>query len=80
MGEREKTRWEYRRHEQDRALVCPVLLRKGYPVQFPAEGPRSSWDGREMPVVIVGVPIGVTCEVIRKVGPLADSLLMDWPL
>jgi prephenate dehydrogenase len=54
---------------------------EGYPVLVSGrkEGPDLPEMTEECPVVIVSVPIGVTCEVIRKVGPLmkADSLLMD---
>jgi len=54
---------------------------EGYPVLV--SGRREGPDLPEMTgncrVVIVSVPIGVTCEVIQKVGPFmkADSLLMD---
>ena len=54
---------------------------EGYPVLVSGrrEGPDLPEMAGKCPVVIVSVPIGVTCEVIRKVGPLmkADSLLMD---
>jgi prephenate dehydrogenase len=54
---------------------------EGYPVLVSGrrEGPSLPEMAGKCRVVIVGVPIGVTCEVIRKVGPLmkADSLLMD---
>ena len=54
---------------------------EGYPVLVSGrrEGPSLPEMAGKCQVVIVGVPIGVTCEVIRKVGPLmkADSLLMD---
>jgi len=54
---------------------------EGYPVLVSGrrEGPDLPDLAGKCPVVIVSVPIGVTCEVIRKVGPLmkADSLLMD---
>jgi prephenate dehydrogenase len=54
---------------------------EGYPVLVSGrkEGPGLPEMAEKCPVTIVSVPIGVTCEVIRKVGPLmkADSLLMD---
>jgi len=54
---------------------------EGYPVLVSGrrEGPDLPEMAGKCPVVIVSVPIGVTCEVIRKVGPhmKADSLLMD---
>jgi prephenate dehydrogenase len=54
---------------------------EGYPVLVSGrrEGPGLPEMAGRCPVVIVSVPIGVTCEVIREVGPLmkADSLLMD---
>ena len=42
-------------------------------------GPRFADLTRMCPVIIVSVPIGVTCRIIREVGPLmpGDSLLMD---
>ena len=55
--------------------------KEGYPVQV--SGRTSGLDlltmAQECPVVIVGVPIGVTGEVIRTVGPYMpkESLLMD---
>ena len=54
---------------------------EGYPVLVSGrrEGPDLPEMAGKCPAVIVSVPIEVTCEVIRKVGPLmkADSLLMD---
>jgi prephenate dehydrogenase len=54
---------------------------RGYPVLVSGRtlGPSLSEIARDCPVVIVAVPIGVTCEVIRSVGPLmkSGSLLMD---
>ncbi len=54
---------------------------QGYPVLVSGRtrGPSLSEITRDCPVVIVAVPIGVTCEVIRKIGPLmkSGSLLMD---
>ncbi len=54
---------------------------QGYPVLVSGRtrGPRFPELARECRVVIVAVPIGVTCEVIRTIGPLMKpgSLLMD---
>lgn len=55
--------------------------KQGYPVQV--SGRTSGLDlptmAKECPVVIVGVPIGVTEELIRTIGPYMpkESLLMD---
>ena len=59
----------------------PFLKKEGYSVHV--AGRTSGMDlitmAQECPVVIVGVPIGVTEEVIRTVGPYMpkESLLMD---
>ena len=57
------------------------LAREGYPILVSGRkaGPGLSEMAGACPVVVVSVPIGVTCEVIRQVGPLMkeDSLLMD---
>ena len=57
------------------------LTQEGYPVLISGRkaGPSLADLAGACPVVVVSVPIGVTCEVIRKVGPLMkeDSLLMD---
>ena len=57
------------------------LAQEGYAVLVSGRkaGPSLPEMARACPVVVVSVPIGVTCEVIRKVGPLMkeDSLLMD---
>jgi prephenate dehydrogenase len=57
------------------------LIREGYPVLVSGSKTGPSLDDMAgvCPVVVVSVPIGVTCEVIRKVGPLMrkDSLLTD---
>lgn len=57
------------------------LKKEGYTVHV--SGRKTGMDMAEMaetcPVVIVSVPIGITCQVIKKVGPLMGkgSLLMD---
>ena len=57
------------------------LKKEGYTVHV--SGRKTGMDMAEMaetcPVVIVSVPIGITCEVIKRVGPLMGkgSLLMD---
>jgi len=55
--------------------------KEGHPVHVSghASGPRPSEMAAACPVVIVSVPIGVTEDVIREVGPhmKKDSLLMD---
>jgi prephenate dehydrogenase len=57
------------------------FTREGYPVLVSGReaGPSLPEMAGACPVVVVSVPIGVTCEVIRKVGPLMkeESLLMD---
>jgi prephenate dehydrogenase len=57
------------------------LIREGYPVLVSGRkvGPRPAEMARACPVVLVSVPIGVTCQVIREVGPFMkpESLLMD---
>ena len=57
------------------------FVEEGYPVLVSGRnrGPSLSEITRDCPVVIVAVPIGATCEVIRKIGPLmkSGSLLMD---
>ena len=57
------------------------LTQEGYPVLVSGRKTGPSLDdlAGTCPVMVVSVPIGVTCEVIRKVGPLMkeDSLLMD---
>jgi prephenate dehydrogenase len=61
--------------------MARFLNKEGYPVQV--SGRTSGLDlpsmAQECPVVIVSVPIGVTGEVIRTVGPHMpkESLLMD---
>ena len=61
--------------------MARFLNKEGYPVQV--SGRTSGLDlpamAQECPVVIVSVPIGVTGEVIRTVGPYMpkESLLMD---
>lgn len=61
--------------------MARFLNKEGYPVQV--SGRTSGMDlpamAQECPVVIVSVPIGVTGEVIRMVGPHMpkESLLMD---
>ena len=55
--------------------------KEGHPVSVSGKdrGPRPAEMAAACPVVIVSVPIGVTQEVIRQVGPhmKRDSLLMD---
>jgi len=55
--------------------------KEGHPVSISGKnrGPRPAEMAAACPVVIVSVPIGVTDEVIRQVGPhmKRDSLLMD---
>jgi prephenate dehydrogenase len=57
------------------------LTQEGYPVLVSGReaGPGLPEMADACPVVVVSVPIGVTCEVIQQVGPLMnkDSLLMD---
>jgi prephenate dehydrogenase len=57
------------------------LAREGFSVLVSGReaGPTLPEMAGVCPVVVVSVPIGVTCEVIRKAGPLMkeDSLLMD---
>lgn len=57
------------------------FTQEGHPVLVSGRksGPSLSEMAGTCPVVVVSVPIGATCEVIRKVGPFLkeDSLLMD---
>jgi len=57
------------------------LIREGYPVLVSGRkvGPGPAEMAGVCPVVLVSVPIGVTCQVIRRVGPFMrqESLLMD---
>jgi prephenate dehydrogenase len=55
--------------------------RQGYPVEVSGRriGPDAQQMAERCPVVMVGVPMEATEEVIRTIGPLMkrDSLLMD---
>jgi prephenate dehydrogenase len=57
------------------------LGREGYPVLVSGRkvGPGPAEMAGACPLVLVSVPIGVTCQVIREVGPFMkpESLLMD---
>jgi prephenate dehydrogenase len=57
------------------------LIREGYPVLVSGRkvGPGPAEMAGACPVVLVSVPIEVTCQVIREVGPFMrpESLLMD---
>jgi prephenate dehydrogenase len=57
------------------------LIREGYPVLVSGRkvGPGPAEMAGACPVVLVSVPIGVTCQVIREVAPFmkVESLLMD---
>lgn len=61
--------------------LADFFQREGYPVQVCGRhtGPALPALARQCPVVVVSVPIRVTCRVIEQVGPFMPpgSLLMD---